>query len=200
MKVQSPIVAILRGITVDRAESVARALYDAGIRIIEVTFNSPDPLSSIKKITQLNLQDCLIGAGTVVSVDDVQRTYDAGGRLVVTPNCDVGVISKALQLGMTVLPGIATPTEAFAAVHAGASHLKLFPAATYGVQHLKALKSVLPTHVKIFPVGGIGANDIAQWRQAGANGFGFGSELFKPDYSLDEIAERARQIINAYDS
>jgi 2-dehydro-3-deoxyphosphogalactonate aldolase len=198
MKVQSPIVAILRGITADHAEPVTRALYDAGIRIIEVTFNSPDPLTSINKIAQLQLPDCLVGAGTVVNTNDVQRTYDAGGRLVVTPNCDVAVIAKALQLGMTVLPGVATPTEAFAAVHAGASHLKLFPAATYGVQHLKALKSVLPSHVKIFPVGGIGANDIAQWKQAGASGFGFGSELFKPDYSLDDIAARARQIMKAF--
>jgi len=200
MKVQSPIVAILRGITPDRAKTVAHALYGAGIRMIEVTFNSPDPLTSIKIITQMQLHDCVIGAGTVVNVDDVQRTYDTGGRLIVTPNCDVAVISRAVSLGMTVLPGIATATEAFAAVHAGAPQLKLFPAATYGIQHLKALKSVLPQHIEIFPVGGITAADIPKWKQAGADGFGFGSELFKPEYSLTDIESRAQQIIKNYSS
>jgi len=197
MKVESSLIAILRGITPDRAESVALALYDAGIRMIEVTFNSPDPLASIKTIAQLDLNDCLVGAGTVIKPDDVQRTYDIGGRLIVTPNCDAKVIAKALGLGMTVLPGVATATEAFTAIQAGAPQLKLFPAATYGVQHLKALKSVFPPQIKVFPVGGIGADDIAEWRKAGADGFGFGSELFKPEYSLEDIVMRARRIVAA---
>lgn len=193
-----PLVAILRGITVDRAEEVAVTLHSAGIRIMEVTFNSLDPLASIAVIARLQLDQCLLGTGTVLTADDVQRTFDAGGRLIVTPNCDVSVISKAITLGMTVLPGIATATEAFTAIKAGAQQLKLFPAATYGPQHLKALKSVLPTEVQIFPVGGIGANDIAKWKQAGAAGFGFGSELFRPEYSLADIGARARQIVDAY--
>jgi len=193
-----PLVAILRGITPERAVEVASTLYLAGIRIIEVTFNSIDPLSSIAAIADIRLPDCLIGAGTVLNSDDVQRTYDAGGKLIVTPNCDISVIKKALALNMTVLPGIATATEAFTAVHAGAHIIKLFPAVSYGTAHLKALKSVLPAAIKVFPVGGIGAADIGSWMQAGADGFGFGSELFKPAYTLREIESRARQLVQCF--
>jgi len=198
--VNLPLVAILRGVTADRAAEVAHTLHRCGIRMIEVTFNSPDPLASIAAITQLQLTDCLVGAGTVTNAVDVQRTYDTGGKLIVTPNCDTTVISKALSLGMTVLPGIATATEAFTAIQAGAKHLKLFPATTYGCQHLKALKSVIPPQIKVFPVGGIGADDIAEWLRFGADGFGFGSELFRPEYSVADIESRARQIINCYNS
>ncbi len=196
--IASSLIAILRGITPDRAAIVASTLYQAGIRSIEVTFNSPSPLASITAIARLQLDQCLLGAGTVLTADEVQRTFDAGGRLIVTPNCDVAVIERALKLGMTVLPGIATATEAFAAVHAGATQLKLFPAVTYGCAHLKALKSVLPREIKIFPVGGIGAADIAAWMQAGADGFGFGSELFRPEYSQDEVETRARQLVQSF--
>ena len=193
-----PIVAILRGITPDRATDVATAMYRAGIRALEVTFNSPDPLASIAAITTMQLEGCLVGAGTVLSVNDVQRTYDVGGRLIVTPNCDAAVIGHALKQGMVMFPGIATPTEAFAAIKAGATNLKLFPAATYGATHLKALKAVLPAHIKILPVGGIGAADVAAWVKAGADGFGFGSELFRPEYSLSDIEARAQQLVQAY--
>jgi 2-dehydro-3-deoxyphosphogalactonate aldolase len=123
--------------------------------------------------------------------------HAAGGRLVVAPNCDADVIRRALELNMRVLPGIGTATEAFAALRAGATELKLFPASTYGSGHLQALKSVLPKHVKIFPVGGIGSQDIAEWLASGADGFGFGGELFKPAYTLAELEKRAQDLVQA---
>ena len=127
----------------------------------------------------------------------VRNTHAAGGRLVVTPNCDPDVIRSALQLGMTVMPGIATATEAFAAIRAGATQLKLFPAATYGPRHLQALRAVLPPRVSVLPVGGVGAPDIPGWLAAGAGGFGFGSELFRPEYDLAEIERRAGELLQA---
>jgi 2-dehydro-3-deoxyphosphogalactonate aldolase len=192
-----PIVAILRGLTPARAADVAAVLYRAGIRIIEVPLNSPDPFNTIARLAALQLTDCLIGAGTVLSAQDVQRTHQAGARLMVAPNCETSVIRAALQLGMRAMPGIATATEAFQAIAAGASELKLFPAASYGPAHLQALKTVLPTAVRVLPVGGIGAADIAAWLAAGAGGFGFGSDLFRPDYSLDEIDTRAQRLMRA---
>ncbi|HVY24437.1 MAG TPA: 2-dehydro-3-deoxy-6-phosphogalactonate aldolase [Steroidobacteraceae bacterium] len=195
MQTSSSLVAILRGIVPEQAEHVAITLHRNGIRMMEVTLNSPDPFRSMAIIARLQLQDCVVGAGTVLNVDDVQRTHDTGGQLIVTPNCDVAVIQHALKLGMLTLPGIATATEAFTAIHAGATQLKLFPAITYGCVHLKALKAVLPHHIRIFPVGGIGAADVDLWVKSGANGFGFGSELFKPEYSLSDIESRARQLV-----
>jgi 2-dehydro-3-deoxyphosphogalactonate aldolase len=192
-----PIVAILRGLTPARAADVAAVLYRAGIRIIEVPLNSPDPFDSIARLAALQLADCLIGAGTVLNAQDVQRTHQAGGRLVVAPNCEPAVIRAALALGMRTMPGIASATEAFQAVAAGASELKLFPAASYGPAHLQALKTVLPPAVRVLPVGGIGAADIAAWLAVGAGGFGFGSDLFRPDYSLDEIDKRAQRLMRA---
>jgi 2-dehydro-3-deoxyphosphogalactonate aldolase len=192
-----PIVAILRGLTPARAADVAAVLYRAGIRIIEVPLNSPDPFASIARLAALQLTDCLIGAGTVLSAQDVQRTHQAGGRLVVAPNCEPAVIRAALTLGMRAMPGIASATEAFQAVAAGASELKLFPATSYGPAHLQALKTVLPPAVRVLPVGGIGAADIATWLAVGAGGFGFGSDLFRPDYSLDEIDTRAQRLMRA---
>ncbi|HEY5806375.1 MAG TPA: 2-dehydro-3-deoxy-6-phosphogalactonate aldolase [Povalibacter sp.] len=193
-----PLVAILRGLTPARASEVASAIYAEGIRSIEVPLNSPDPYASIRIISDLFGDRCLCGAGTVLSADDVQRTYDAGGKLIVSPNCDADVIHAALRLNMIAFPGIATATEAFTAVRAGARNLKLFPGATYGARHLKALKDVLPGHVNVYPVGGVGADDISEWLKAGAAGFGFGSELFRPAYSLEEIAQRTRRVVSAY--
>jgi 2-dehydro-3-deoxyphosphogalactonate aldolase len=191
------LVAILRGLTPARAGAVAAVLYRAGIRIIEVPLNSPDPFTSIAKLAALRLPDCLLGAGTVLSEQDVHRTYEAGGRLVVAPNCDVEVIRAALKLKMRVMPGVATATEAFRAISAGAFELKLFPAVSCGPAHLQALKSVLPASVRVLPVGGIGAADIPAWLAAGAAGFGFGSELFHPEYSLEEIDGRAQRLLRS---
>lgn len=193
----SSLIAILRGITPERAEEVAVTLYRAGIRMMEVTLNSPEALRSIEIIAGLRLQGGVIGAGTVLRTDEVQRAFDAGGQLIVTPNCDPAVIQCALRLGMITLPGIATATEAFTAIDAGATQLKLFPAVTYGCAHLKALKSVLPRHIKVFPVGGIGAMDVDMWTKAGADGFGFGSELFRPEFNPSEIETRARQLVQS---
>jgi 2-dehydro-3-deoxyphosphogalactonate aldolase len=191
------LVAILRGLTPARAAEVAALLYRTGMRIIEVPLNSPDPFASIAQLCALQLPHCLIGAGTVLTGQQVQRTYAAGGRLVVAPNCEPAVIRAALKLGMRVMPGVATATDAFQAIGAGATELKLFPAASFGPGYLRALKTVLPATVRVLPVGGLGAADIAAWLAAGADGFGFGSELFRPEYGLDEIDTRARRLMHA---
>jgi 2-dehydro-3-deoxyphosphogalactonate aldolase len=191
------LVAILRGLTPERALEVAAALVGCGFRTLEVPLNSPEALASIKLLSQAHGASCLIGAGTVVTTAEVHKVHSAGGRLVVAPNCDGQVIRRGLDLGMRVLPGIATATEAFAALHAGATELKLFPASTYGAGHLRALKSVLPKHVKIYPVGGVGPQQIAEWLGSGADGFGFGSELFKPGYTLAEVTSRAQKLVTA---
>jgi 2-dehydro-3-deoxyphosphogalactonate aldolase len=190
-----PLVAILRGITPDRAGAVGDALFSAGIRAIEVPLNSPKPFDSIAQLSRLFGKSCLIGAGTVLDVDDVDRTRDAGGQLIVSPNTDSGIIARALSLEMVSMPGFATATEAFVAIAAGAVRLKLFPAASYGPAHVAALRAVLPTHVKIYAVGGVGAEQVGDWLRAGAAGFGLGSELFKPDYSTADIAARARRAV-----
>jgi 2-dehydro-3-deoxyphosphogalactonate aldolase len=194
-----PIVGILRGVQAARIVQIADVLWTAGIRIIEVPLNSPDAFASIAALAAWR-PECLIGAGTVLNREAVRDTHAAGGRLVVAPNCDADVIRSALQLGMKVLPGIATPTEAFAAIGAGATQLKLFPAASYGPRHLQAIRAVLPPDVAVLPVGGIGAADIPAWLAAGAAGFGFGSELFRPGYDLPEIKRRARQLLQAWHS
>jgi 2-dehydro-3-deoxyphosphogalactonate aldolase len=182
-------VAILRGLTPERAPETGAALVAAGFRTIEVPLNSPRPFDSIGLLAAAH-PACLVGAGTVVDVAEVDRVHGAGGRLVVAPNCDADVIRRALELGMRVMPGIATATEAFSAVRAGATELKLFPASTYGAAHLRALKSVLPKHVRVYPVGGVGSQDIAPWLESGADGFGFGGELYKPAYTLAELTRR----------
>lgn len=189
-------VAILRGLTPARAPETGAALVAAGFRTIEVPLNSPDPLDSIRLLSGAH-PECLVGAGTVLTTDEVDRVHGAGGRLVVAPNCDADVIRRALERGMRVMPGIATATEAFSALRAGATELKLFPASTYGVAHLRALKSVLPKHAKIYPVGGVGSQDIAPWLESGADGFGFGGELFKPAYTLAELTRRAGDLMQA---
>ncbi|HEU5137844.1 MAG TPA: 2-dehydro-3-deoxy-6-phosphogalactonate aldolase [Steroidobacteraceae bacterium] len=191
------LVAILRGLTPARAPEVGAALTGAGFRTIEVPLNSPDPFDTIGLLAQAHGATCLIGAGTVLTPAEVDRVHRAGGRLVVAPNCDGDVIRRALDLGLRVLPGIATATEAFSALRHGATELKLFPASSYGAGHLKALKSVLPRHAKIFPVGGIGSQDIATWLASGADGFGFGGELFKPAYTLAELTKRAQDLVQA---
>lgn len=192
-----PLVAILRGVKPDQVVGIGNVLYDAGIRMIEVPLNSPDPFASIAALAACHRADWIVGAGTVLNVDDVHRTQQTGGRLIVSPNCDADVIRCAIQLGLRVMPGFATATEAFHAIRAGAKHLKLFPAATYGTRHLQALRAVLPRDVHVYPVGGIGAPDIAGWLAAGAAGFGLGSELYRPEYSLEEIRQRAASLVQA---
>jgi 2-dehydro-3-deoxyphosphogalactonate aldolase len=192
------LVGILRGVLPEKVIEVAKVLYAAGFRVIEVPLNSPQPFASISALAGSLPSDCLVGAGTVLTGQDVHRTHAAGGRLVVAPNCDAQVIGEATRLGMRVMPGIATATEAFGAAHAGATLLKLFPASSYGPQHLRALCTVLPKEIRVFPVGGVTAEQIPGWLAAGAAGFGFGSELFRPEYSLDDIKHRAQLLVRAY--
>jgi 2-dehydro-3-deoxyphosphogalactonate aldolase len=192
------LVAILRGVDPGRVVGIADVLYQAGWRIIEVPLNSPDPYTSIAALAAGRRPGCAIGAGTVLDTLQVRRAHEAGATLVVAPNCEPEVIGAALQLGMQVMPGFASATEAFSAQRAGARHLKLFPAVTYGPRHLQALRAVLPAEINIYPVGGIGAADIPGWQAAGATGFGFGSELFRPDYSMADIERRARALVSAF--
>ena len=193
-----PLVAILRGVTPDRIEGVAAALFEAGIRAIEVPLNSPEPFKSIGILAKTYGDRCLTGAGTVLDTANVDRVADAGGRLLVTPNTNLAVIARGVEKQMVVMPGFYTPSEAFAAIAAGARTLKLFPAATAGTAHLKALLAVLPKDVPVYAVGGVGAGNMKEWRWAGAAGFGMGADLFKPDYSDEEIAVRARQSVAAF--
>jgi 2-dehydro-3-deoxyphosphogalactonate aldolase len=193
-----PLVAILRGVTPARIEGVADALFAAGIRAIEVPLNSPNPFRSIETLARIYGERCLTGAGTVLTRAQVDQLADAGGKLMVTPNTDPGVIARGVEKGLTVMPGFYTPSEGFAAVAAGAKYLKLFPASTGGIGHLQAMLAVLPKTVPVYAVGGVGAGNMSEWRKAGAVGFGLGSELFKPDFSDAEIATRARKCVAAF--
>lgn len=197
---EPPLVAILRGVTPERVVDVGKVLHAAGFRVIEVPLNSPQPFRSIEALAAAALPDLIVGAGTVLTADDATRTHQAGGRLVVAPNCNAEVIQRALGHAMRVMPGVATATEVFAAIDAGATQLKLFPAATYGPKHLRALGAVLPPAVGIYPVGGITAEDVPAWLAAGAAGFGFGSEVFKAEYSLDDIQKRATTLVRVLQS
>jgi 2-dehydro-3-deoxyphosphogalactonate aldolase len=193
-----PLVAILRGVTPARIEGVADALFSAGIRAIEVPLNSPNPFRSIETLARIYGERCLTGAGTVLTRAQVDQLADAGGKLMVTPNTDPGVIARGVEKGLMVMPGFYTPSEGFAAVAAGAKTLKLFPASSGGIGHLQAMLAVLPKTVPVYAVGGVGAGNMSEWRQAGAAGFGLGSELFKPDFSDADIGARARKCVAAF--
>ncbi|MBA2587407.1 MAG: 2-dehydro-3-deoxy-6-phosphogalactonate aldolase [Alphaproteobacteria bacterium] len=193
-----PIVAILRGVTPARILGVAGALFDAGIRAIEVPLNSPDAFTSIESLGRMFGDRCLTGAGTVLNTADVDRVAAAGGKLLVTPNTNPAVIARGVEKGLTVMPGFYTPSEGFAALAAGAKYLKLFPAATGGTDHLKAMLAVLPKGQPVYAVGGVGAGNMQEWRKTGAAGFGLGSELFKLDFSDEDIAARARANVAAF--
>jgi len=191
------LVPVVRAESADEALRAVEAICAGGVPILEITMTVPGAIGVIEAVTRRFGADALVGAGTVLTAAEVDRVHGAGGRVIVAPNCEPAVIRRALDLGLRVLPGIATATEAFTAINAGATELKLFPAASYGAKHLKALKSVLPRHVRVFPVGGIGAQDIAEWLASGADGFGFGSELFTPAYTLAQIETRARGLFDA---
>jgi 2-dehydro-3-deoxyphosphogalactonate aldolase len=194
---QSGVVAIIRGVKPDEAVAIGQALHDAGVRVVEVPLNSPDPLVSIRRLAEAFHGRLYIGGGTILSVAEAEAVAAAGGRLMVTPNTNPEIIRRAAVTGMIPFPGFATASEAFAAIDAGARHLKLFPASTYGPAHLKALRAVLPKDVMVAPVGGVGAGDMAEWVAAGAGCFGIGSEIYKPGMAADEVRRRAAQLVEA---
>jgi 2-dehydro-3-deoxyphosphogalactonate aldolase len=193
-----PLVAILRGLDATAAVEVGRALYAAGFRTLEVPLNRPGALECIELLTKTLPADALVGGGTMLTQTDVDAVVAAGGRLMVSPNCNARVIAHAAGLGMLCAPGVATPTEAFAALEAGAHALKLFPSEMVGHGGLKAMKSVLPSGTEFWPVGGITPDSMAAWVKAGATGFGIGSQLYAPGTSAADVVERGRAFVAAW--
>jgi 2-dehydro-3-deoxyphosphogalactonate aldolase len=194
---QLPLVAILRGLTPPEAPAIGQALVQAGFGLLEVPLNSPQPLDSIAALVAQHPGQ-LIGAGTVMSAADVRNVQAAGGRLIISPHFDADVVREALRLGLACMPGVATPSEAFAALRAGAHALKLFPAEMIGPAVVKALRAVLPPGVPLLPVGGIAPGNMAAYRQAGATGFGIGSALYTPGQSAGQTAQAAQAFITAW--
>lgn len=194
----TPLVAILRGLNPAEAVDVAKVLHQAGFRALEVPLNRPGATEAIAAIVKLGLPDTLVGGGTMLTIDHVDAVYEAGGRLLVSPNCVPAVIRHAADLGMYCSPGVATPTEAFAALDAGAHALKIFPAESVGHGGVKALKSVLPAGTPIWPVGGVSPDSMAAWVKAGATGFGIGGNLYTPGVTLEQLAERAASFVGAW--
>lgn len=193
-----PIVAILRGLTPQEAPAVGAALIDAGLRIIEVPLNSPSPLDSIAALQRQFGGQALIGGGTVLSVEAAEGLHAAGGRIMVTPNTDPAVIARGAALGLELMPGFMTPSEAFAAVRAGARRIKLFPAARLGASYVKAVKEVLPRDIGLWAVGGTGADSIGEWLSAGCEGIGVGGALYRPGDSAAQAGEKARELVAAW--
>jgi 2-dehydro-3-deoxyphosphogalactonate aldolase len=192
-----PVIAILRGVRPDEVVAIVDALLAEGIRIVEVPLNSPSPLQSIEAVVRAFGSDVVTGAGTVLDAQSVDAVAAAGGRIVVAPNCNPRVIERALALGLAALPGTATPTEAFAAIDAGARFLKLFPADTLGPATLKAWRSVLPGEVALIPVGGVTPGNLAEFRAAGAAAFGIGSALYRAGDTPEIVRVRARAFVEA---
>jgi 2-dehydro-3-deoxyphosphogalactonate aldolase len=193
-----PIVAILRGVRPEEALDHVQALHDAGIRIVETPLNSPEPLDSIKQMVEAFGQKMVCGAGTVLSVERVLAVADVGGRIIVSPDTRPDVIRAALKQGLCPMPGFGTATEAFVAYEAGARWLKLFPAATYGPGHIKALRAVVPEDATFLAVGGAGPHNMGEWWAAGARGFGLGSELYRPGQAPEVTAEKAVAAVMAF--
>jgi 2-dehydro-3-deoxyphosphogalactonate aldolase len=195
---RAPLVAILRGLLPAEAQAVGEALVASGFRTLEVPLNRPGALECIATLARTLPADAIVGGGTMLTVADVEAVHAAGGRLMVSPNCDVAVIRRAVELGMLCAPGVATPTEAFAALQAGAHALKLFPAEMVGHGGIKALKSVLPAGTDLWPVGGITPESMGPWKKAGATGFGIGSQLFAPGTSAADVLVRGRAYVQAW--
>lgn len=194
------IIAILRGITPAEVEEIFHVLVAEGISFIEVPLNSPDPLVSIATMVRLAKGDVVIGAGTVLSVEDVAAVKAAGGQMIVSPNTDSDVIAATKAAGMLSYPGVLTPTECFAALKAGADGLKIFPSFLLGLEGLKAVNAVLPQGTQVYAVGGAGPENFADWINAGAVGFGIGTGIYKPGYTPEDVAARARAVVAAYDA
>lgn len=193
------IVAILRGVTPPEALELAETLIDCGITKIEVPLNSPDPFNSIGQIARAFGKNALIGAGTVLTADDVTKVKEAGGALVVSPDCNPDVIEATKAAGMMSYPGVMTPTECFTALRHGADGLKFFPGTLVGPEGVKAIRAVLPKGTEILAVGGASPENFAEWKAAGADGFGMASALYKPGFTDKDIRDRATRIVTVYD-
>lgn len=193
-----PLIAILRGVTPAEAPALAQTLITAGITTIEVPLNSPDPLESIAAMARVAGDRATLGAGTVLTPHQVDQVADAGGQIIVSPNANPAVIARTKARGLQSWPGIFTPTEAFAALDAGADGLKLFPGTMAGTAGLAALRAVLPAGTLVYAVGGAGADNFGEWIAASADGFGLGSALYKPGLSVEEVHTRALKIVAAY--
>lgn len=193
-----PLIAILRGVRPDQVESIGDTLVEAGFTLIEVPLNSPDPFESIARLVRRCGNRVLVGAGTVLSTDDVARLADVGGRMVISPNTNTAVIGASVSASMVALPGYFTPSEAFAAIDAGASALKLFPAEAASPGVLKAQRAVLPKDIPVLAVGGITPAGMAPWRAAGAGGFGLGSALYKPGMTAADVGRAAQEFVAAW--
>lgn len=193
------LIAILRGIKPGEVSDIASAVIDAGFSQIEVPLNSPSPLDSIERLTQQFGDHAMIGAGTVLTPEQVNAVAQTGARLIVSPDANPAVIERSCALGMTSIPGVLTPTECFAALRAGAHALKIFPCAVIGPGGVAAIRAVLPPDTVLHAVGGANANDFSTWLNAGINGFGIGSALYKPGDTARQVGERAAQMVTAYD-
>lgn len=193
------IIAILRSITPPEASDIGQVLVEAGITKIEVPLNSPQPFESIAQLVNSCGTQAVIGAGTVLTVGDVERVHDVGGRLIVSPDCYPKVIERTKTLGMLSYPGVMTPTECFAALRAGADGLKLFPAAVIGPAGLAAMRAVLPSKTEVLAVGGAGPDNFNDWVSAGASGFGLGTAIYRAGDTANDVAQKAKSIVVAYD-
>jgi 2-dehydro-3-deoxyphosphogalactonate aldolase len=198
MTFEGGLIAILRGVTPPEAVDVGQALYDAGIRVVEVPLNSPNPFDSIARLAKAFDGRMIVGAGTVLSVPDVNMLANHGGQISVSPDCNPDVIARARALGLEPVPGVFTPTEAFAAIRAGATHLKLFPAEAASPATIRAWKAVLPKHIRVHAVGGVTPENMAGWIAAGADGFGIGSSLYKPGAVPAAVKESALKFAAAW--
>lgn len=194
-----PLVAILRGLKPEEVPATIDALLDAGLRAIEIPLNSPEPFRSIEIAAKRAPADALIGAGTVLTIEDVDRLDGAGGRLFVSPNVDAPVLAHAVGKGMVTLPGVFTPTEALLAARTGATGLKFFPASVLGVSGINAIRAVLPADLMIAAVGGVSDENFADYARGGIRAFGLGSSLYRPGLSAEEVGRRARITVAAYD-
>jgi 2-dehydro-3-deoxyphosphogalactonate aldolase len=192
------IIAILRGVSLDEVADVGDALYGAGIRIVEVPLNSPEPFRSIAALAARFQGRMIVGAGTVLDTGSVDRVKSAGGQISVSPDCNPDVIARAVERNLVPVPGVFTPTEAFAALRAGARHLKLFPAEAASPKTVKAWKAVLPREAKLYAVGGVTQATMRDWAEAGCAGFGIGSSIYKPGMSAEDVSVAARGFVAAW--
>jgi 2-dehydro-3-deoxyphosphogalactonate aldolase len=195
---QCGIIAILRGVTSSEVEAVGQVLVDAGITIAEIPLNSPDPFTSIKKMAEAFNGKLVVGAGTVLSIQDVNLLKLHGGEISVSPDCNEQVIARARELGMEPLPGVFTPTEAFAAIRSGATHLKLFPAEAANPLTVKAWRAVLPKHIRIYAVGGVTPANMQSWADVGTAGFGIGSNIYKQGFTVVDVSKAAKNFVAAW--